>query len=341
MTRKQWFAIGLAVALIIPGLVFGQAKVGTTGVNFLKIGVSSRAVAMADAFLAIADDASALYYNPAGLVNIKKKELIFTHVAFPSGLGVNFDYIGGVMPLPMYGAAVGASMTALYTDDMPVTTYQLPYGNGQTFRATDFAAAISYSQRLTDKFSVGGSVKYIQENLADENALGWAVDVGTFYDTGWKSLRIAMLISNFGPDMQHVTTPFPLPQNFKFATAVDLMQKDDSRLTMGLEGTHPNDNSEEVHLGFEYAFKETAMLRFGKKINGWKRSSNEEYVEDKDNNPFYEYPVFDEEGMVSFSGMSFGGGLYMRNIGLKVDYTYATIQYLGGWHRFSLGYVLK
>lgn len=342
MKCKHWILFGLILLILLPGLTFGQVKVGTTGVNFLKIGVSSRAVAMADAFLAIADDASALYYSPGGLVNIKQREAILTHVAYPAGLGVNFDFIGAVIPVPSMGAAIGFSMTALYTDDMIETTPEHPYGTGRTFNATDFATGFSYSQRLTDKFSVGGTVKYIQENLADEIARGWAMDVGTFYDTGWHSLRIAMLISNFGPDMQFVSTPFPLPQNFKFALAADLMDRDNHRLTMGFEGTHPNDNAEELHIGFEYAFKETAMLRVGRKINGWKRDSWDSYSEDKEGkDPYIEYPVFNEDGMLSFSGFSFGGGLHFRNLGVKVDYNYDNIEFLGGFHRFTLGYIFK
>ncbi len=342
MKCKQWLILGLTLVVIIPSLTWGQVKVGTTGVNFLKIGVSSRAVAMADAFLAVADDASALYYSPGGLINLKSREIILTHVAFPSGLGVNFDYLGGVLPLPAMGAVAGASIMALYTDDMSVTTPEKPYGNGQTFNATDFAAGVSYSQRLTDKFSVGGTVKFIQENLADEVARGWSVDVGTFYNTGWKSLRIAMMISNFGPDMKHISTPFPLPQNFRFATAADLLKREEHRLTMGLEATHPNDNNEELHVGLEYAFQESAMLRIGKKVNGWKRDTWDEYNDDKEkNDPFIEYPMINEEGMISFSGFSMGGGLNFKNIGLKVDYTYASIEFLGGFHRFTLGYVFR
>ncbi len=332
-------AVVSAVVAIIPGMVMGQAKVGTTGVNFLKIGVSSRAVAMADAFLAVSDDASALYYNPGGLINLDKRELIFTHVVYPAG--ISFDFIGGVMPLPKLGAAMGVSLTALYTDDMIETTPEDPYGTGRTFTATDFSSGISYCQRLTDKFSVGGTLKYIQENLADEKAIGWAADVGTFYDTGWKSLKLAMLISNFGPDMEFISSPFPLPLVFKFGVSADLMRDDDHRLTGAFEFTHPNDNVEEYHFGFEYAHDEFAMLRIGKKVNGWKRDSWEEFVDDRQShNPYYEYPVIDEDGIISFHGFTFGGGLNIQRIGVKVDYAYANIGYLGSIHRFSLGYMI-
>jgi len=326
--------------LIAPGIAWGQAKVGTTGVNFLKIGPSSRAVAMADAFLPLADDVSALWYNPAGLVNLRKSELGVSHVSYPAD--VSYEYLGYAKPLPALGAALGVQVFGLYTDDMIETTPERPFGTGRMFSASDFSASVSFAQRLTDKFSVGATGKFVQENLADEVAQGWAVDVGTFYDTGWKSVKIAMLISNFGPDMKFISSAFPLPMTFKFAMAADLKKTDTSRLTAAVEALHPNDNVEEVHIGFEYAFKETAFLRCGKKVNGFKRSSYDDYLNDMENeNPFTEYPMINEDGMVSFDGASFGGGLYFHGIGLAVDYSYANIGFLGDIHRFSLRYRFK
>ncbi len=337
MTKTRWIWTGLLVMLLLPGLALGQAKVGTTGVNFLKIGVSARGVALADALLPVADDASTLYYNPAGLINLKNREAIFTHVVLPAG--INFDYIGYVMPLPALGGSFGVSATTLYTDAMDETTPERVYGTGRTFTATDFSAGATYAQRLTDKFSVGGTVKYLQENLADEVARGWAADVGTFYDTGWRSVRIAMVISNFGPDMEFISSPFPLPLIFKFGMSAELYQTDRHRITMTAEGTHPNDNVEELHFGWEYAWNETAFLRLGKKMNGLTRDSWDDYQSDKQSyDPFVEYPLFNEDGMLSFDGVSLGGGLHLRNIGLMVDYSYAQLGYLGGVHRFSLGY---
>ncbi len=339
MKRLRMFVSFIAFALIVPGIVFGQAKVGTTGVNFLKIGPTSRAVAMADAFIAIADDASGLYYNPAGMVNVPKRELVFSHVSYPAG--INYDFVGGMMPLPAMGAAIGVSLTALYTDEMDVTTPGRPYGTGETFTASDFSAGVSYAQRLTDRFSVGGTLKYIQENLADEAAYGWAADVGTFYDTGWRSMRIAMMITNFGPDMKHVNTSFPLPMNFKFAIAADLVQDEENRLTMGIEATHPNDNVEEIHIGFEYGYREMAFIRLGKKINGWKRDSWDSYNEEDDNtdiDPYVEYPIIDENGLPCIDGFTVGGGLNIQRLGLTVDYAYANFGFLGSIHRFTLGY---
>jgi len=340
MKQSRLLIVVLALLLIAPGFAFGQ-KVGTTGVNFLKIGPTSRGVALADAFLPIADDVSALWYNPGGLVNVRQTELALTHVDYPGDL-LAYDFLGYVKPLPAQGAAVGVQLFGLYSGAIDETTPERPFGTGRTFTASDIAAGVTYAQRLTDKFSIGTTVKYLQENLADESAFGWAVDVGTFYDTGWKSLQIAMLISNFGPDMEFVSTPFPMPIMFKFGIAADLMKVGRDRLTMAFEGTHPNDNVEELHIGFEYAFNELAFLRIGKKFNGWQRSYYEEYLDDPESkDPFVEYPLFDEDGQISFHGLSLGGGLVVPGLGLGVDYAYAQVGYLGSIHRFSLSYKLR
>jgi hypothetical protein len=338
MKRNSLICLILTFALIVPGIAWGQAKVGTAGVQFLKIGPSARGVGLADAFLPIADDVSTLWYNPGGLVNVKSQELLLSHTTLPAD--INYDFIGIVKPLPTLGAAVGVQVYGLYSGDMNVTTIEHPFGNGQTFSASDFAAGISYAQRLTDKFSVGTTVKYIQENLAEEVATGWSADVGTYYDTGWRSFKIAMVITNFGPDMTAVSSPYSLPMMFKFGVAINLIERDNRVLTLAFEGVHPSDNVEELHLGLEYNFNNFAYLRVGKKFNGFKRDSWEEFDDNRDasKNPYIEYPLLNEDGMLCFDGVALGGGLFFRGLGLSVDYAYTTYAYLGNLHRFSLGY---
>lgn len=339
MNWKSLLIVALVVALALPGMVAAQEKVGTTGVNFLKIGPSSRGVAMADALLPLADDASALWYNPGGLINVRRPQMLVSHVVLPAD--INYDFLGYVYPLPALGAAVGAQVFGLYSGDMDETTPERPYGTGRTFGTSDLAAGVSYAQRLTDKFSVGATAKFLQENLADEVARGWAVDVGTYYDTGWRSLTLAMIISNFGPDMEFISTPFPMPIVFKFGAAANVYEDDENAVTLVLEGTHPNDNREEVHIGVEYGFRNMAFVRLGKKYNGWERTTYDEFKQDPEaNNPFLEYPVLDEDG-ISTDGISFGGGVRIPGIGLTVDYSYSTWSYGLDQHRFSLLYEFK
>lgn len=335
---KRGIPIILLIALLaLPALCWGQAKVGTAGVTFLKVGVSARAMAMAEAYIGVSDDAGALYYNPGGLLQLKKPDHMFTHIVYPAG--IQFEYIGTAWPVPQLQAAVGAQVTFLHTDKMEETTPEQPYGTGRTFTASDLAIGICYSQRLTNKFSVGGNFKFIEERLADRKATGVAFDVGTFYNTGWKRIIISMAIANFGPDMKFVDAPFPMPINFKFGGSIHALDHGPHSILVAVEGWHPNDNLEQFNIGLEYGFMDMAFLRAGKKINGTKRYSWDEYLQNNDRDPFVEYPVINEDGGLSTDGLTLGAGLKIKlpTMALKIDYAFTNVDKLGTNHFFTLG----
>ena len=334
--RRISFAI-ILLLVISWGNLFAQAKVGTAGAQFLKIGVSARGVAMGEAFTAVADDASAIYYNPAGLIQLENSEVILSHIDYPAGIA--YEFVGFVYPVPSAYAVFGFFTGGLWTDEMMETTTLMPYGTGRTFRASDFVVGGTFAKRLTDKFTVGGNMKFINENLADKSAYGWAADVGTFYETGWKKIIIAMLVSNFGSDMNFVNDPFPLPMNFKIGASIVAIENASNKLLFDIEFSHPNDNLEMVNIGAEYAWKNTVFVRGGRKINGWARDKWEDYVDNEQGkNPYIEYPVISEEGGLCLDGFSIGGGVKFESIGLNIDYSYAQFGFFGSIHRYTLGY---
>ncbi len=335
--------IVFAVVFLLPLSVFGQAKVGTAGMQFLKVGVSARAVGMGEAFTAVASDASALYYNPGGLIQLTKPEATFTLIDYPADL--KFIYIGGVMPSPSTSGVIGVHLTSLFTDDMIETTPRMPYGTGRTFTASDLAAGVAYCQRLTDKFSVGVSVKYLNERLADASATGWSADVGTFYTTGWKRINIGMVIQHFGSDMDFENSPFPLPMSFKFGASITAIEKAAWDLIFAGEFVHPNDNLEIYHIGAEFNYMKMFSVRLGKRINGLIRDSWLDYQEDPQKDPFLEYPLMEKDADGSYSlvldGVSFGAGFKIPQAGVNIDYAWAGLGTLGSVHRFTIGYMLS
>lgn len=356
---KRWSLVVLMAALFaIPHHVWAQAKVGTAGVQFLKISPSCRAVGMGEAFVAIANDASAIFHNPGALARLEMPEATLSYIDYAAGL--QYGFLGMTHPVERWNGAVAASLIYLTTDDMDETTPERPNGTGRTFTAGDVAVGFSYSQKLTDKFSVGGTFKFINETLADKSANGWTADVGTYYSTGWRSVRIAMLTSNFGPNMNFVNGSFPTPMNFTFGMSGYLLNTSDRNywtgsdsvgshaLLLGVSWSHPNDNLEVYNLGLEYGYQNIAFLRFGKKINGFHRYNWEDYQrkveagqDAGDRDPFLEFPLFSETGSFFQNGATIGAGVKIPRMGLAIDYAFTGISYLDNIHRFSLGYTFN
>lgn len=332
---RRYISIGvLAFLICMPALSYGQAKVGTAGAQFLEIGISARAIGMGEAFLGIANDASALYYNPGGVAILEEKELMVTHIDYPADIG--YEFIGYVMPMPQLYGNIGIATYWLHTGDMDVTTYENPEGNGKVFSAGDFAGALTYSASLTDHFSIGVSMKYIYSFLEVESATGWAADVGTFYDTGYRGFSICMMIANFGPDMKFIDgndgESFPLPIDFRFGTAINIIERENQKLTWAIQASRPNDNMEKFNTGLEYWFNDMLALRAGKKF---------QYDYINNGNLMPELTGFDDRRDFNpTAGMTFGGGfrLPVSSYVMQVDYAFQDMGYLGSIHRFSFDF---
>jgi len=310
--RIRW-AVGLvAIAalsmLFSPGSALGQAKVGTTGAQFLELGVSARAMGMAEAFTAISDDISATYYNPAGLTSLYGREVMATYIDMPADVQYGYSALG--LPLESIGGVLGVSVYALTSGLMIERDYErgTEAGTGREFSWNDFAASVSYGRYLTDRFSIGFSVKYIGEFAHDYSASGWSADVGTMYDTGFRGFKIAMVITNFGPDMKFIENDYPLPINFRFGGSINVIESESNLVTFAAEGSHPSDNLEKYNAGLEYIFKDRFILRGGGRFN------------------------YDVDGFTA------GGGLRLpfgedREIG--IDYAFQDFGILTQVHRFS------
>ena len=305
-----------SLAQLIP--VLGAQRAGTASAEFLKIGVDARATAMGETFVAIANDASALFWNPAGLTQFPENEIIAAHTNWL--IDIKHDFVGGVYHLSTEDA-VGLSVTSLQTDDMPVTTELQPYGNGTYFRYGDVALGLSYSRRMTPQFSFGATVRYLQETLDVLTMRGVVIDLGTYYWTGLGTSRFSAVVTNFGSQMRPTGTvtaidgstinsfqQFSPPTIFKFGFAFDPYRDDENTITTAVQLNHPNDNSENFSLGVEYQLLKTFFLRGGYKFN------------------------------VDEQSYSFGAGVAttVTSVHLNVDYGYSAFGRLGGVHRLSL-----
>ncbi len=314
----------LLTAMLLPLLAFaqntdrrdlaGRGKVGTTGMQFLKIGVGARAVGMGEAFVALANDVSAVYYNPAGLTLAPSKSVLLTHIEWPAD--ISYEFAAATLPVGDVGV-FGAFVGMLGTGDQKRT---VPYQGwtGEYFSANDWLVGVSYARRLSNRFSFGANVKYITEFLGDDRADNFAIDLGTLFDVGVRGIKLGMNITNFGGDAKYHRDQFALPINFRLGAIVEAYRNEQNTVLLSFEGSHPNDNVEQVAVGVEYNLLGNFALRTGYRTNV--------ELEDLDK--------VDEP----FEGFSFGAGANFRvsRVRAQLDYAYSDLGFLDNAQRFSL-----
>ncbi|NIT57640.1 MAG: PorV/PorQ family protein, partial [Aliifodinibius sp.] len=196
---KQSLLLLLSLLISWPCFSRDVTKVGTTAAPFLTIGVGARPLAMGGAFVSVANDASAMFWNVSGISKVRGPEIIFNHSDWLAD--INFDYVGIVAPLSNFGT-IGVNITSLSMDDFEQTTEMQPEGTGVRFSVGSMAIGLSYARQLTDKFTIGFTGKYVREHIWNTSATGFALDIGTLFTTPFNGLRIGMSISNFGTKLQ-------------------------------------------------------------------------------------------------------------------------------------------
>jgi opacity protein-like surface antigen len=259
---------------------------GTSAAAFLEIGVGARAQSLGGAFTALANDASALYWNPAGIIQLNSISISANHTDWLAE--TNFEYFGLVFPAGN-NMAFGLALTVLdYVDRQPVRTILQLEGTGEYYDASDLMIGGSFAMALTDRFSFGLSAKYVQQKIWHESAQGFAIDLGVLYRTRLKGLSIGTSISNFGTDMRLdgrdllrpfdddeqnysndklntklLTDAFSLPLIFRFGLAYSFDLTKNHQFTALMDVIHPSNNVETMNLGLEYNILHLFALRAG------------------------------------------------------------------------------
>lgn len=276
--------------------MFMQAKIfpktGTASLQFLKIGVDARAIGMGEAYTAVSDDISSMYWNPAGLAKKMENQVMFSHTNWVAD--INQEYLAACLSLD--AGMIGISANVLHMPAMDETSEEVFGPTGREFNASDMAFALTYANMFTDKFTFGTSIKYLRENLADESVNDFAVDLGTLYNTGWKNLTIGMALRNFGPDIQYKVDndndgstdedpfdlfdndgdglidedreemSFKIPMQFSLGIAADIMRDKNQALIASMQVDNCVDREETWNIGAEYTWKNFA-LRSGYQMN--------------------------------------------------------------------------
>lgn len=306
-------------------------NIGTSGAQFLQIGIGARPAALGGAYVGAAHDASSLFWNPAGIADVSGHSMHFSHTPWWASVNLNsaaYAFTAGE------AGSFGVALTSLSMDRMEVTTENAPDGTGEYFDAQDLMLGLSYARHLTDQFSVGVTVKYVQQRIWNETASGIAFDVGTQYRLWFNNFTIGMSLANFGGDLRYdgrdlsykldtdaslpknrltpvvlQTDDYPLPLHFQVGVAMDVLRNDDFGWIVAADVTHPNDNHERVNFGTEVAFFDRFFIRVGYRYN------------------------YDDEDLTAGGGVA----LPVEGARIMIDYAWAKYKLLPNVHRLSVG----
>jgi len=345
-------SIALIFLFIISASGYSQKpiRVGTTTANFLEIGFGSAGTAMGDAFVSVTNDLSSIYWNPAGLAYMTQSEAMFIYQPWLVDINTSFAAVGIV--LPRIGT-ISLGVISVNYGDMKVTTLAMQEGTGETFSPNDLAVSFSYGRKITNWFSFGASAKYISSNIWHMHAKAFAVDLGVMINTGFFSptankkhgLNLGMSISNYGTRMKYdgidLIRPidilpdeagnfrdvpgqfrlqdWELPLIFRLGVSINPIVKTNQQVTLSIDALHPNNNSESVNIGMQYAI---VLPTFGKLFlrGGYKAL----FMEDS------EY------------GLTLGGGVIMNlfhNKAIKMDYAFRGVGILGSTASYSISFL--
>ena len=304
--------------------------------TFLSIDPIAHSVGMGSAATCLDSSVNSLFHNPAGIAPI-------------SGVSVGINYTMWLTQIKQYALGLvydagnwgtfGSSFMIMDNGDIPRTIpdeSRQGYHYDGTFSVIQLAFGIAYARHITDRFSIGGQLKYIYQDLGPTDIISqagvsnydtlygitnrasrMALDFGTIYYTGFKDLRLGISLRNFGTSVKYAYDAYELPIVVNVGIAMNLLslfsKLQNQSLQMCVEAVHPNDYSDRIHVGLEYGFRELFYLRTGYRFN------------------------YDE------GNFSAGVGLSQNIIDLTMKFDYAYSYYgkvFGSVHRLSLSFEL-
>jgi hypothetical protein len=235
---------------------------GDAGALFLRFGMGARATGMGEAFIAVAKDASSMYWNPGAMSAVLSTNLMFTHTEYYQA--VRLEQLA-LTHETEYGT-LGLSFTGLYMDDMD--RYEdvpsvIPLG---TFSAYDVSFSVGFSRYIIPNLSLGVVAKPIYQKIDQSTASGFAFDAGLFHVSRIKGVKLAAVIANVGAPMKFEEEEFALPRVVKLGASYERRVpaiKGDIAATLDL--VFPNDGNAKQHIGAEYGYSRTLFLRGGYK----------------------------------------------------------------------------
>ena len=261
--RRFWISFAVSLALI--GTVVAppraQAATGQAGFAFLKLGIGARPMGMGSAYVALADDPTAVYWNPAGLAGAEGAQVAIMHNEWIQDFRQEFAAVS--RSFSSGTAALGIS--GFYTSEFEKRD---DVGNliGH-FGFNDFAFTGAYGHRLTQNAAGGVAVKLIREMIDQETATAVAFDLGGRYRVGASGLTVAAAVQNLGGDAKFISETFPLPMTIRGGAALSrAIPSLQGKGTLSAELRKSRGDDSRFHVGGELVVKEYVALRAGAKF---------------------------------------------------------------------------
>ena len=324
------YGLGILLCLIISrGTSSGADKsAGTSGADFLKIGVAARPAGMGETYTAVAEDVYSLHWNPAGLVSVNSKEIFTTYTRWFEE--TSYGLISYAQSLKR-DRTIGGSLVLLSSGGIKRTVIDdsspLGYREEGSFGVQDMAVTIGYAQRLPvdllwsiksfsswnlERLDLGGALKIIQRKLDNVSATAFALDLGLKYRiplNRFPLTDVGLVFQNMGTSIKFDKDDDPLPFMVKLGMVSKVRKGVSHLFAGGIDFNFPQREEIKMNLGFEYSYKNMYAGRLGYKCN------------------------YDTAGLTA------GLGFCYENY--QIDYSFGPDEILGDVHRITLGYRFK
>ena len=283
MARKV-LILALGAVLLAAGLSVAANKTGTAGAQQLRVPIGTRGVGMGGAVVADVTGPEALFWNPAGAAGAAGTEVCLAYKSYIADMTVSYV---GLTSHFSYGT-IGVSAKILSLGDIVVTTSRDWDGTGEIYSINMPVLGLTYSAPLTDRVAFGATAMYLSEAVMQSRAQGMAFDFGFQYVPGWKTLKLGMVMKNYGPKMTYsgpdfevsalvpgddpesanrtvalTSAGYEMPSCFQVGLSYDAEMGANGKATFGAVFQSNNFSEDEYRLGAEYSLGNRLYVRGG------------------------------------------------------------------------------
>jgi hypothetical protein len=264
---------------------FSQVKLAQSGMKFLSLDGDARSAAMGGAVASVEGNSASQYYNPSSVARQTSEfDISLTNTLWIADI----NYIHAALTYAPANGLYGVFGLTFENVDYGAFDHTILGPNDGLldigiYKPSAIAAGVSYARALSEKFSVGGDVRYVYQNFGEGFIVGgtyddyetqkidlgvFAFDFGVLYKTGFKSLNLGMSVRNFSQEIKYFEENFQLPLTFSLGLSMNMLDiwdvsNDKHAFILAVDVSHPRDNVELLRIGGEYTLYKTLSIRGG------------------------------------------------------------------------------